>query len=101
MTPYQWARWRSGCCGDNALPERARWFRGELKWLAGVLGEVRDLDVQIEQLNGLLEQQTEEEDREPLSEVEKAIEERRNAARKRLLGAPDSQRYKRFESSFS
>jgi CHAD domain-containing protein len=86
---------------QNALPERARWFRGELKWVAGVLGEVRDLDVQIEQLKGLIEQQLEEEGREALYEVVDAIKERRNAARECLLEALDSGRYERFESSFA
>ena len=86
---------------ENALPLRARWFRGELKWVAGVLGEVRDLDVQIDQLKGMIEQQAEVESREALSEVVNAIEEQRNAARGCLLGALDSERYERFESSFA
>jgi len=86
---------------ENALPVRARWFCEELKWVADVLGEVRDLDVQIEQLKGLIEQQAEEEGREALSEVVDAIEERRNAARECLLEALDSEGYERFESSFA
>src|SRR4028119_1683211 len=36
-----------------ALPEQADFYRNELKWVAGVLGEVRDLDVHIEQLEEL------------------------------------------------
>ena len=32
----------------EVLPIRSRNFRGELGWLAGVLGAVRDLDVQLE-----------------------------------------------------
>ncbi len=34
----------------HVLPARARTYRAELGWLGGVLGEVRDLDVQLEGL---------------------------------------------------
>ncbi len=34
----------------GVLPVRAQTFRQELGWLAGVLGAVRDLDVQLEGL---------------------------------------------------
>jgi inorganic triphosphatase YgiF len=36
---------------EGTLPERAKWLREELRWVAGVLGEVRDLDVQIGRLD--------------------------------------------------
>ena len=35
---------------EDMLPPSATHLRGELKWLAGVLGAVRDLDVQIHSL---------------------------------------------------
>jgi CHAD domain-containing protein len=85
---------------EDTLPERARWLRGELKWVAVVLGEVRDLDVQIEQLKRWVAR-ADEDGREPLSEVVSAVEERRDAARELLLEALDSERYARFESSFA
>ena len=37
---------------EDALPVRARHVRNELGWLAGVLGAVRDLDVQLERMEG-------------------------------------------------
>ena len=37
---------------EDALPVRARHVRIELGWLAGVLGAVRDLDVQLERMEG-------------------------------------------------
>ncbi len=33
----------------DALPVRSQRLREELRWIAGALGEVRDLDVQLEQ----------------------------------------------------
>ena len=82
-----------------ALPEQAGFYRNELKWVAGALGEVRDLDVQIEQLEGLSSEQ--EEDREAFGEVVKALRERRAEARERMLEALDSDRYDSFVSSFA
>ena len=38
---------------EGALPERASSPREELRWVADALGDVRDLDVQIEALPGL------------------------------------------------
>jgi triphosphatase len=52
---------------EGALPERAKWFREELRWLAVSLGVVRR---------------------------------RRGEARGRMLGALDSARYDRLETSF-
>jgi triphosphatase len=84
---------------SGALPEQAGFYRNELKWLAGALGEVRDLDVQIEHLEGLSSGQ--EEDREAFGEVVRALDKRRVEARKRMLEALDSDRYDRFVSSFA
>ena len=85
---------------EDALPEEAGHFRDELQFFASVLGEVRDLDVQIEQLETWISE-ADEEDREPLSKTVGALEKRRAAAREDLLEALDSERYERFESSFT
>jgi CHAD domain-containing protein len=84
---------------SGALPEQASYYRHELKWVAGVLGDVRDLDVQIEHLEELSSEQ--EEDREAFGEVVGALEERRTEARERMLEALHSDRYERFVSSFA
>ena len=83
---------------SGALPEQAGFYRNELKWVAGALGEVRDLDVQIEHLEELSSEA--EEDRGAFREVIGALEERRAEARERMLEALDSDRYDRFVSSF-
>jgi triphosphatase len=85
---------------EDALPKEVDRFREELKFFAGVLGEVRDLDVQIEQL-GIWISEADEEDRGPLSKTVNFLEKRRAAAREDLLEALDSGRYERFESSFA
>ena len=85
---------------EDALPEEAGHFRDELKFFAGVLGEVRDLDVQIEQLRTWISE-ADEENREPLSKIVDVLEKRRAAAREDLLEALDSGRYERLESSFA
>ena len=84
----------------DALPERARWIRDELKWVAGVLGDVRDFDVQLEQIEEWSEG-ADEEGREALSRTGKALERQREEARGRLIEALDSARYERLESSFA
>ena len=83
----------------RALPEQADFYRNELKWVAGTLGEVRDLDVQIEHLDELSSGQ--EEDSDAFVEVVEALEERRAEARERMLEALDSDRYERFVSSYA
>ncbi len=84
---------------SGALPQRAGFFRDELKWVASSLGEVRDLDVQIEQLQALSSE--EEEDRETFGGIITAVKNRRVEARERMLEALDSDRYERFVSSFA
>ena len=85
---------------SRALPERADQYRDELKWVAGVLGEVRDLDVQIEEMEALVSG-AEEEDREALEGVVRAMQERWAETRERMLEALDSDRYERFVASFA
>ena len=84
---------------EGALPARARWFREELRWVAGALGDVRDLDVQIGNLEGW-ESGTDGEGLESLGKILDVIKKRRTEARERMLEALDSTRYERLEASF-
>lgn len=84
---------------EDVLPERSRWLREELRHFAGALGDVRDLDVQIEEVKGV--DGGGQEEVEALAAIVTALGERREAARGRLLEALDSDRYARFESSFA
>ena len=83
---------------EGALPERARWFRGELRWLASALGDVRDLDVQTKRLEAL-DGGADGYDPDSLGKVIDIIEKRRTEARRRMLRALDSVRYQRLETS--
>jgi triphosphatase len=74
----------------EVLPQRAERYERDLRFFAGALGEVRDLDVHLERLAG-----------EALDEVVAALEERRVEARRRMLEALDSNRYEGFVASFS
>ncbi|BBL80761.1 hypothetical protein RxyAA322_26150 [Rubrobacter xylanophilus] len=73
----------------KALPGSAARFRGELGWIGGVLGEVRDLDV-------LLAQEGELPDG-----LRRALEREREEARDRMLQALDSRRYWCFVEEFA
>lgn len=91
---------------SEALPERALWLEGELKWLAGALGEVRDLDVELEELNAWAasEEDSEEagaESTKAFEDLIEAVEEQRGQARERMLQALDSARYERLLASFT
>lgn len=70
----------------------------ELKWLAGMLGPVRDLDVLLGRLRasaaGL------DADREAASRIVARLEEARESARRALLAALDSERYLRLLDLF-
>jgi CHAD domain-containing protein len=85
---------------EGVLPERAKWLREELRWVANAMGEVRDLDVQV----GRIETWKEEADEERSGFLDKVIDltnKRRAEAREAMLGVLDSGRYERFESSFA
>jgi CHAD domain-containing protein len=77
------------------LPARVLSLNAELRWLAAALGEVRDLDVQLEQLEEW-EGSVDESDRAALHVLAKGLDRRRAASRKRLLRALDSKRYERL-----
>jgi triphosphatase len=84
----------------DALPERARWFGEELRWVAQALGEVRDLDVQTEGLEGW-RQGADEESSRSLDKILGITEKRRAEARENMLAVLDSDRYEILESSFA
>ena len=84
----------------DALPERAWWFGEELRWVAQALGEVRDLDVQIERLEAWKEE-ADEETSKSLDKILGITGKRRAKAREDMLAALDSDRYEILESSFA
>jgi CHAD domain-containing protein len=81
----------------EVLPVRARHLHAELGWLAGLLGEVRDLDVQIGRFEEWNEEMTGEH-REALDELAELLVAQRGRARAALLEAFDSKRYERLVS---
>jgi triphosphatase len=79
----------------TAFPVRAQQLRTEIGWLAAILGDVRDLDVQLEQLDGWIEEAPPT-DAGALGELGAILAAQRRAARAELLVALDSQRYERL-----
>jgi triphosphatase len=84
---------------EMPLPVRAQRFRNELKWIAGALGEVRDLDVQLARLDSWISSASSG-DREPLEALRTVFQERRKKARRFMLRRLDSRRYARLVESF-
>jgi triphosphatase len=80
----------------EVLPKRAERYERDLRFFAGALGEVRDLDVHLERLAAEASRNGE-----VLEEVSAALVERRAEARRRMLEVLDSDRYERFVASFS
>jgi len=70
----------------------------ELRWLAGMLGPVRDLDVLIEHVQELVEQLGD--DRAGGEAIVAALEAQRAGARAELMTALDSERYKNLLDLF-
>jgi triphosphatase len=85
---------------EGALPERASWLREELRWVAHALGDVRDLDVQIERFQAWQEE-ADEEVSGFLDRILTITRKRRAEARKNMLETLDSVRYERLLSSFA
>ena len=81
---------------SDFLPKRSERYERDLRWVAGTLGEVRDLDVYLQ---GLCEESSR--NGEVLEQVIALLRERRVEARKRMLEALDSNRYERLLASFS
>ena len=67
----------------NALPERARHLRDEMKWVATVLGDVRDVDVQLERLEEGSARVDDDGYRDTLRRTSRLLEKQRKEARGR------------------
>jgi CHAD domain-containing protein len=84
----------------EVLPVRARHVRTELGWLAGMLGAVRDLDVQLERMEVWIEGFPDD-DRAALSDLAVLLGRQREDARRALLMCLDSARYERLVAGFA
>jgi len=82
------------------LPAEFERFRLDLRWIAGALGEVRDCDVQIEQVNRWLTE-SEPEKQTAFQPILSRFDKERNRARRRLLKALDSSRCRAFVNRFA
>jgi triphosphatase len=84
----------------GVLPVRIEGIRKELGWLAAALGEVRDLDVQLEHIDNMGEWSiawaTSETIEDPLVHLRQLLVDQRFEARHHLLAALDSVRYQRL-----
>ncbi len=81
----------------GVLPVRAARLRTELGWLAGLLGAVRDLDIQLGRFDDWTAK-TPADQRGALDELAALLAGDRVKARRALLEALDSRRYERLES---
>jgi CHAD domain-containing protein len=85
---------------EGAMPERAGWLRDELRWVAHALGDVRDLDVQIERFQAW-KGEADEKVSGFLDKILSITHKRREEARKNMLETLDSVRYEHLLSSFA
>jgi triphosphatase len=83
----------------DVLPQTALNARDDLGWVGQILGAVRDLDVQIDQLDGWLDT-IQEEDRHALAVLRSLLLDQRAAARAAMLEMLDSRRYEGFVNRF-
>jgi CHAD domain-containing protein len=84
----------------DVMPARAARVSEELRWLAGVLGSVRDLDIQLERLDGWTEHLPGEH-RQALDELADLFARHYTTARAELIEALDSRRYERLVTSLT
>src|SRR6266508_757502 len=84
---------------SDVLPVRFARVREELGWVGDALGAVRDLDVQLEQLEAWVADAAEE-DAGPLGGLRSLLENQRVEARVGMLGVLDSGRYARMVAGF-
>jgi CHAD domain-containing protein len=84
----------------TAFPVRAQQMRSEIGWLAEVLGKVRDLDVQLEQLDGWVAE-ARPADAQALAQLGTLLREHWAEARAYLLTALDSARYERLVTALA
>jgi triphosphatase len=82
------------------LPVRMESLRLELGWVAAALGEVRDLDVQLERMQEW-RKGFDEERGHALDAVDAILNVRRDRARDRMLTVLNSRRYESFTERFS
>jgi CHAD domain-containing protein len=78
---------------DVLDPEWTAEVRGELKWLASALGEVRDADVLAQRLKDQAASHLREDDQKGFKDLLERLAGERQAARMRLLEVLDSERY--------
>jgi len=83
----------------HVLPADAARLRPELAWVGQTIGTVRDLDVQLEQLDEWTAT-VPEPDRAPLERLRALLARERTEARSEMLQALDSPRYERFVRRF-
>jgi len=83
---------------ESALPAHSVAVREELRWLAGALGEVRDLDVHLEQIRAWRDS-ADPREQAAIETLAHLLEQDRLAARRRMLDALDSARYERLKIS--
>ena len=88
-----------GLFGD-ALPVRLGRLGDELKWVAGVLGGVRDLDVQLDQVDAW-ERDFPPADRSSFQTLRGLLEDKRRSAEAAMIAALDSARYERLVARFA
>jgi len=82
------------------LTPRVLHYRDQFGWVAAALGEVRDLDVQLERMHEWRANFPPERAA-ALESVEALLESRRRVARRRMLAVLDSRRYERLCESFA
>ena len=82
------------------LTPRMQRFRDQFGWVASALGEVRDLDVQLERMHEWRANFPPERSA-ALEAVEVVLNTRREIARRRMLMVLDSRRYERLRLSFA
>jgi len=89
----------------GVLPVRVSTVRTELGWLAAVLGEVRDFDVQLEHMDDMGEWRIAwaagEAGVDPLVHLRDLLVARREQAREHLLAALESSRYEKLTSTLT
>jgi len=85
---------------EDVVPESVLGLRDDLAWIGGRLGAVRDLDVQLEQLESWLAAASPE-DVEGLARLRAVLSAQRSHARAELLDALDSSRYESFVQRFA
>jgi len=83
----------------DVLPETALKVGEELRWVGKMLGAVRDLDVQTEQLDTWLDA-LEEADRDAVMGLRALLHKQRESARAAMLEMLDSRRYEAFVGRF-